>query len=303
MLVEYKTGAIGFEINGDFMDNQEFSALLKLNFADLSKHTFLKRATLIDSEEENLPESVSQLVVADIKNDDLDIKSETGGTFEFISRTYPNIKTGVTLRNTKDDTLTSVAENLAIGCKHRLNALLTLYMYGEGSMGSFYLKSEAPEGIHSEIVSNHRPISDILNHKELIESVYRVKYDRITLNSKLLSAYTGSEKSVEAKKILKAETGLKVDVVDGFYKERGIGEFVTNYYVPENKFILSNSKDDKTNKFYFANLPITGEEEPEVRGEYGITGYIRDNTAWAIVRGVPILKDKTLFSTVTYKRK
>lgn len=248
----------------------------------------------MDVTEADMPEKESalQFVTADVVDGD----TATTGTFEFVTTAYPNVRSGVKLRDQKDERLKAIAENLATACKLRMNAMLAVFMCGQGSMGSFYLKSELPEGIH--IYHDGYDASAIKKQVQTMEEDFGVKYDRVTINSVLLTVLTGETEKNKGKKALKAATGLKVDINDTYYNELVNGKTASFNYVPNDKIILSNSKNDNSDIFYFANLPTI---EPETEGEYGVVGYIKDDVAWAVVRGIPVLKNKTAFSTITFK--
>ena len=279
------------------MHNSEFSELLKQSFEKESKSSFLKKLNIVDTTEEHLnKEPNSMLVAADVIGDGA---FDTVGTFEFVARTYPNIKTGVKIPNTSYETMTLTADNLAKGCTHRLNDLIALHAFGGGSVGGFVFETEALEGVHTSV--DKYDINSINEKLKYMETTYGMKYDRITLNGVLLTLLTGEVKSVPAKRILKEKTGLKIDIDNGYYNQRGIdGKMTQRNYVPMDKLILSNSKNDKSDSFYFANLPVASEHQ-DVNGEYGITGYVDGDIAWSVMRGVPILRDKTAFSTITFK--
>ena len=48
------------------MNNREFSDLVRTSFEDKSKYNFLKKTNIVDTTEEELPESFSSLVIADV---------------------------------------------------------------------------------------------------------------------------------------------------------------------------------------------------------------------------------------------
>ena len=62
------------------MNNREFSDLVRTSFEDKSKYNFLKKTNIVDTTEEELPESFSSLVIADVLDNELDVK----GNFEFV---------------------------------------------------------------------------------------------------------------------------------------------------------------------------------------------------------------------------
>lgn len=279
------------------MSKEEFNKQVK-NAFDANQYNFVKRVNIVDMDEDDVPRDVvSQLVSADTP----DGGHDTVETFEFVSRNFPNIKSGIRLKDQKDERMTDVANNLAISANIRLNALLALFMCGEGSMGSFYLKTELPEEVHS-ISSYKSGIMAISEQLSMLNSLYGVKYDRVTLNGVLLTVLTGEVQVNKAKKKLKAETGLKIDVDNSSYTERFNGSPLRHAYVPNDRLILSNSKNDKSDKFYFANLPVIADDDggEEIDGTYGLTTYINEDMAWAVMRGIPVLTDPTLFSTIKF---
>lgn len=277
------------------MNNREFSDLVRTSFEDKSKYNFLKKTNIVDTTEEELPESFSSLVIADVLDNELDVK----GNFEFVVKKYPSIKSGVKVKDRNEDRLRMIADNLATACKVRTNELLALYMRGEGSTGTFYLKSTSPENTHITVEGYSDGIGAITKQLQFMESTYGAKYDRVTLNAVLLTVLTGEMNIPKAKKLLKAETGLKIDVDNGSYKQRDMGKIVDRHYVGYNKLILSNSKFDKTDTFYFANLPLDS-DEGEMAGLYGVQAYMTEDTAWVVIRGIPILTNPVAFSSIKF---
>lgn len=281
------------------MNNTEFSELIRTAFEEKGKYNFVKKTNIVDTTEEEIPESDVQFISADVITDETD-KEKKGGSFEFVATNYPHIKSGVRLKDLSDSRLKLTAENLAVGCHVRLNALLALYMCGGGSMGSFDIKINAPEEVHS--IATSTSMDTIIEKLKMMEDIHNVKYDRVTLNEVLLTVLTGGLVPAKAKKILKAETGLKVDVDNSHYKQRehdgSLGEY---NFVPADRLILSKSKNDKSDIFYFANLPLLDSADVEFSNKHGVQGYIKDDTAWAVLRGIPVLKDSTAFATIAYR--
>lgn len=279
----------------EHMHNTEFAELIKQDFEKVSKSSFLKKVKIVNTTEDKIPEnSGAQLFIADNL-----ITDKPHGTFEIVSTNFPNIKSGVRLKDQDYERMVLTANNLAISCTHRLNALLSLYVCGGGELGHHYVKMDTPVEVHSVVDDIKNGIGAIKAKLEYMEALHGAKYDRLTLNGVLLTLLTGEIKVVQAKKMLKEATGLKIDVDNGYYNVKPTdGNMVQHNYVPNNKLIFSNSKNDNSDLFYFANLPISDEV---VTDEYGVTGYVKDDTAWAVVRGVPVLADKTAFSTITFK--
>lgn len=281
------------------MNNTEFSELVRSAFEEKGKYNFVKKTNIVDTTEEEIPESDVQFIAADVITDETG-EEKKEGSFTFTTATYPHIKSGVRLKDMSDSRLKLTAENLATACHVRLNALLALYMCGGGSMGSFNIKINAPEEAHSIVTSTS--MATITEKLKMMEDIHNVKYDRVTLNEILLTVLTGEVNATKAKKILKAETGLKVDVDNSHYKQRehdgSLGEY---NFVPADRLILSKSKNDKSDVFYFANLPIIGSDNLDVFEMYGVQGYVKDDTAWAVLRGIPVLQDSTAFASIRYK--
>lgn len=277
------------------MTNTELTLLTVESFNDKAKFPFLKRVKLVNLTEEEIPETVGTVIVADVVEGE---EEPFTGTFEFVPMAVPNIKCGVTLKDRNTERLKSIAQSLGIATNQRLNELVVAFMVGSSTRLGFYVKSQVSEDLHVEAKPTLESIAEKVNQ---LKEVSKVKYDRATLSSALLSALTGETGVVQAKKVFKASTGLKVEVDDTYFRERnksGDGS-VKIPTIPENKIILSNSKYDNSDIFYLANLPVN---EPVLENEeHGLVAYTTEKHAWSVIRAIPIMKEPTTFASITCK--
>lgn len=227
----------------------------------------------------------------------------------------------------------TLAETLAISLKQRKNTMLAAFMLGADNFHNFgimlNLDLGVPEGVHSKSTSTHfktKPLATIRKHLRYMKTKHGVSYDRVTLSSEMFKQIILNAENKKLRR--KADAGvvrqrlakhlnLEIEIYDGCFFERGNnGSRVSIRYMAENKILFSNSKNDNNPEvIHFGN---TYSSESIINGlfsdstaEFGPHGYFTTPldfnppsvTGWGVIRGLPVLKDKTAFASLTIEDK
>jgi hypothetical protein len=232
----------------------------------------------------------------------------------------------------------NLAENLAIGLRQRRNQLSVMYMLGASDFNNYgvvvRLDLGIPEGVHSTVESatfKNKPLSVIRKHLRFIKRFYGATYDRMTLSSEALQDIVSTQENKRlnktvgntdhAVKELSKTLKLDVELDDSTFLQRSLGgETKEVRYLPANEILFSSKKNDNNPEIcHFASTVCTESivssifDDGKIKGgaQHGPIAYFTGNRdlnppdirAWAVTRGLPVIKDLTAFSSITTKEK
>lgn len=224
-----------------------------------------------------------------------------------------------------EDTL---AQSIAKGLQNRRTSLEMMFMLGgkafnHGMKINFDLG--VPEGIHVTNKFEKRPLAVIKKHLKTVKNQHNVKYDRMTISTNLFREllygtprFQGMDLGTARKATSKA-LKLEIEIDDSVFFERGNnGEKNAIPYLPKNKILFSVKANDNNEKvFHFGsllpmeavmsellNLTVVRNADSGPIGYFTVANEINPAsvTGWGVMRGLPVLKDKTAFSSITIER-
>lgn len=308
----------------DFLDSDDFAEKLKLELEKKDKKfVYLNKTPVINYSLSEFTEDEDCKNFRKFLTSTNSVISELG-EFENPNPTIPNITIGSTvghytllkLQNPETDKIflnswqEEFTKNLITGYRMRLNQIIALWMLGGGDYFGGSIKLERPDGVHS-IGKNKDSIKAQL---EMMKRVYNSEFDTLTISSTLAFKLFNTDKINESKKFVKSEYGLKLEIDDASYFERATNDVIERRYIPNNVLLLS--RQIKEADCYLANFEVESFiPDPETctsmvssTSDSPIMYFTLDNESSptsiiGFIKGksIPVLKNKTAFSTLTFK--
>lgn len=234
-----------------------------------------------------------------------------------------------------EDYQNTTAKSLVTGVYQRMNQLLVSYMVGGVQYDRYGLQIKlnnisAPD-IHrkADWSGKYFPLASIRGHLRAVKNKYNVSYDRVTMTSTMFRAIIENcdnakvrkeyKKGLsEARQALANILKLEIEVYDSTFKIRANdGSTQQESYLPTNVLLFSATKNDNNKDvFHFGNAITTESIVSNIfKTNAGNTGGVSvgpigyyttdpslnppDVSAWAVSRGLPVLKDAKAFSSLT----
>ena len=300
-----------------FLDSVRINTIVRTLADTLEQQqqlVFLNRTPIVDADDDEIVGKFrGQVFAADIIADDQEAVVYESGSFEFVTTSIPNLKIGQRLSQGMINRLArlrrglgqqndlrfltdwenTMAENLVIGIRQRINALICAMQIDSLNYNRLGVKLEnATWGMPADLKvtpavtwdtpATATPIADLqIVALESAPDTYGEVYNRATMSSKAFRYLTQTAEfqnrisgelrynfgagqlnvrdSGSMRQLLANILGMEIEIYDGTYWERNNnGAKVRTRVLPANKVILSNTGDDNAREAMdFANGIVT----------------------------------------------
>jgi len=300
-----------------FLDSVKINTIVRTLADTLEQQqqlVFLNRTPIVDADDDDIVGKFSgQVFAADIIADDQEAVVYESGKFTFVTSSIPNLKIGQRLSQGMINRLArlrrgigqrndlrfltdwenTMAENLVIGIRQRINALICAMQIDALNYNRLGIKLDnATWGMPADLkvtpavswdtAGSATPITDMqVLANEYAPDVYGEVYNRATMSSKAFRYLTqttefqnrisgelrynfgagqlNTRDSGSMRQLLANILGMEIEIYDGTYWERSnAGTKQRTRVLPANKVILSNTQDDNNREAMdFANGVVT----------------------------------------------